>query len=59
MQIGTFRPCAYAGPAGTVSNGTSSCTQTGPFKKAIPFGTVPRKVSRKRVKRSQMGTARK
>ena len=58
-KMGTFRPCVYTGPTGTVPNGTTSRTQTGPLTKSIPFGTVPRKVSCKRVERFQMGTARK
>ena len=58
-QMGTFRPCVYTGPAGTVPNGAASRTQMGPLTKAIPFGTVPRKVSCKRVERFQTGTARK
>ena len=58
-QMGTFRPCVYTGPAGNVPNGTASRTQMGPLTKAIPFGTVPRKVLCKRVGRFQTGTARK
>ena len=44
-QMGTFRPCVYTGPTGTVANGTASRTQTGPLTKSIPFVTVPGKVS--------------
>ena len=58
-QMGTFRPCVHTGPTGTVPNGTASRTQMGSLTKAIPFGTVPRKVSCKRVERFQTGTARK
>ena len=57
-QIGTFMPCVYTGPTGTVPNVTASRTQMAALTKSIPFGTVPRKVSCKRVERFQMGTAR-
>ena len=57
--MGTFRPCVYTGPAGTLPYGTASRTEMGPLTKSIPFGTIPRLVSCKRVDRFQTGTARK
>ena len=53
--MSTFRPCVYTGPAGTVPNGAATCSyQTGSLTKSIPLGTVPRKVSCKRVERFLM-----
>ena len=58
FSMGTFRPCVYTGPTGTIPNGTASGTQMGPLTKVVPFGTFPRK-SRVNRWNGGMGMARK